>query len=382
MSLLSAAIEWVRPRKRTMSLSRSQRASNRQRWEKHSTQPATTRRTVSIEKITSENNNMVSLTISPDDQQPLDFKAGQFLTCYFEVPRESGDKKTQTIRRAYSLSSAPGSGGYTLSIKKLPKGEASQFIHKELAIGDHFDIIGPSGDFILEEPLKDAVFIAAGSGITPIKSQIESLLKSGFTQAITLIYANRNQRSIAFNKHFKALEKKHPNLKVIHILSRPQAGWKGQRGRVDSERLSTLLRHTDLTNTHFYLCGPAGLINTTEAALANLNIPTKNIRKERFLPAAKNTVEPPKKAQQIKFLRSGRNITAQPGETILEAGLREGIPLQHSCQVGGCGHCKITISSGEVITDEPNCLSTTEIEQGVRLACLSYACNTIEITGL
>jgi len=365
-----------------MSLSRSQRASNRKRWEKHSTQPATTRRTVSIEKITSENNNMVSLTISPDDQQPLDFKAGQFLTCYFKIPIESDDKKTQTIRRAYSLSSAPGSGRYTLSIKKLPKGEASQFIHKNLAIGDHFDIIGPSGDFVLQENPKESVFIAGGSGITPIKSQIESLLESDFTQTITLIYANRNQRCIAFNKHFKELEKKHPNLKVIHILSRPQASWKGQRGRVDSERLSTLFENIDHADTHFYLCGPSSLIYIAEMALANLNIPTKNIRKERFLPAAKTIIEHPKEAQQIKFLHFDRNVTAQPGETILEAGLRAGVPLQHSCQVGGCGHCKVAISSGEVITDEPNCLSTTEIEQGVRLACLSYACNTVEITDL
>ena len=380
MSLLSAAIEWVRPRKQTVSLSQSQRASNRQRWEKHSAQPTITRRTVSIEKITRENNNMVSLAISPDDQQALDFKAGQFLTCYFAIPTESDGNKTKTIRRAYSLSSAPGSSSYTLSIKKLPKGETSQFIHKELSIGDHFDISGPSGDFVLQDNAKESIFIAAGSGITPIKSQIESLLESEFTHTITLIYANRNQRSIAFNKRFKALEKQHTNLKVIHVLSRPYSGWKGHNGRIDKECLSTLLKHTDIANSHFYICGPTGLIDTVEILLAELKIPATNICKERFIPAAKNTLEHPKEAQQIKFLRSGQTITAQPGETILEAGLRAGVSLEHSCQVGGCGHCKITIHSGEVVTDEPNCLSKEETAQGLRLACLSYACNTVEIT--
>jgi len=41
--------------------------------------------------------------------------------------------------------------------------------------------------------------------------------------------------------------------------------------------------------------------------------------------------------------------------------------------VGGCGACKVRMTSGKVVMSEPYCLGDHEREAGYLLACCSYA---------
>ena len=43
---------------------------------------------------------------------------------------------------------------------------------------------------------------------------------------------------------------------------------------------------------------------------------------------------------------SGRTFTVRPGETVLEAAIREGIGLPYGRRNGACGACKGTLRSG------------------------------------
>ena len=363
-------------RRDAVTLSTHQRELNRQQWERNTPAKVTEHRCVTVMKKERESDDMVSLDLSLNDGRKLDFKAGQFLTCHFALPG------AETIRRAYSIACSPSSGNLRLAIKKLPNGVVSQFVHSQLKQGYQFEVSGPSGDFTLQDAAATRVFIAGGSGITPIKSQIDTLLDSGADLPIILIYANRRQRTIAFNKHFSLLSKKHANLKVIHVLSQATASWKGLRGRLNQSALETLLMKLvseSLPSARFYLCGPDGLIEMAQETLKEQGVPSEHIKQERFLAAASATRKHPEAAHAIRFTRSQCEVKARPGESLLEAGLRAGVPLKSSCQVGGCGHCKVSVCSGDVSSDEPNCLSAEEFRQGYRLACLSYANSATEV---
>jgi ferredoxin-NADP reductase len=374
-------------RKRGVVLSPHQRMLNKQRWESHLRSPQQVHRVVVVERIVKECEDMLSLLVCPKDGPALDFQPGQFVTCHFRIPSAQGGP-ARTIRRAYSLACAPGSTPLRLTIRQRDGGIASQYVHALLKAGDSFEITGPSGEFTLRSGPARRIFIAGGSGITPIRSQIDSLLQQDADSAITLIYANRNQRRIAFEKHFRTLEETFPNFNVIHVLSQPGKSWHGFQGRLDGE----LLRHILVsqagfvqgeagsgTATQFYLCGPDGLLDAVRAVLHGLGATDSDIRSERFLPAATNTLPQAQVSTSVRFRRSGRTVTTEPGETLLEAGLRAGIEMPYSCQVGGCGHCKVKVLSGTTISNEPNCLSDQEREQGYRLACQSYACDATEV---
>ncbi len=48
-------------------------------------------------------------------------------------------------------------------------------------------------------------------------------------------------------------------------------------------------------------------------------------------------------------LISGQSFAADEGETILNAALRSGLPLEYSCKTGRCGSCKSQVNSGETV---------------------------------
>jgi len=55
-----------------------------------------------------------------------------------------------------------------------------------------------------------------------------------------------------------------------------------------------------------------------------------------------------KAALQLTLHPGAAQVTARPGETLLEAGLRAGLGLPYDCRAGGCGLCACTVLQGRV----------------------------------
>jgi ferredoxin-NADP reductase len=318
---------------------------------------------VRVSEIVRETSQAVTVFLEPEDGRPLGFSAGQYLTHCFEI-------NGAPARRAYSLSSPEG-GRIACTIKAIDGGLASDFIARRLRTGDRYSILGPSGDFVLDAGTDTPLaFLAGGSGITPVMGLIETALARAPSRRIRLVYANRSEGEIIFASRLTQLQQRHPNLEVVHVLSRPGAGWHGEAGRLDAQRAASLLL---LDGASYYLCGPSGLMDAAEQGLQARGVAAPQIRRERFLAAARAVGTRPTAAQEIVFRRSHKLVTQKAGETILEAGLREGLALPFSCTVGGCGSCKMHVVEGEVSLNEPNCLSPQEHAAGFTLACSAYA---------
>jgi CDP-4-dehydro-6-deoxyglucose reductase len=72
---------------------------------------------------------------------------------------------------------------------------------------------------------------------------------------------------------------------------------------------------------------------------------------------------------------SGREFTAQAGQTILAAALEAGITLPHGCKSGACGSCKGRVVSGSVLQG-PHAEAALGIEEraaGFALFCCAHA---------
>ena len=72
---------------------------------------------------------------------------------------------------------------------------------------------------------------------------------------------------------------------------------------------------------------------------------------------------------------SGRTFNADSSETLLAAGIRQGIGLPYGCKDGACGSCKCKKISGTVVHREhqAKALSAEEEAQGLILTCCSSA---------
>lgn len=77
----------------------------------------------------------------------------------------------------------------------------------------------------------------------------------------------------------------------------------------------------------------------------------------------------------VTVLPSGRTFTANAGEALLAAAIRQGIGLPYGCKDGACGSCKCKKLEGTVVhgTHQLKALSAEEADQGFILTCCGVA---------
>ncbi|MFO1318979.1 MAG: 2Fe-2S iron-sulfur cluster-binding protein [Burkholderiales bacterium] len=78
------------------------------------------------------------------------------------------------------------------------------------------------------------------------------------------------------------------------------------------------------------------------------------------------------------------SVSAEPGDTILDALLMAGVGFPYSCQAGNCGTCKCELLSGEVFELEysEHALAPTQRARNIVLACRSQVWSDVRIRRL
>ncbi len=125
------------------------------------------------------------------------------------------------------------------------------------------------------------LLLAAGVGITPVMSVLRTAAERGENRPIVLLYGNRHWDDVAFREELAGLERLLPSLRVVHVLSRPHAGWTGERGRI-SEELVRRHAPADLTGWNALISGPPGMVAGMSAALRRIGLPPAAIQAEGF----------------------------------------------------------------------------------------------------
>ena len=307
----------------------------------------------------------------------LHYRAGQHLTLLVDVG-------STTHRRCYSFSTSPGAGGLpAITVRRTADGVVSRHLHDHVSVGDTLLALDPSGDFTIDiDPAarRHIVMVAGGVGLTPLVSLAETVLREEPASRVTLLCGNRREEEILFRRRLEALASGfRPRLTVHHALDEAPDGWAGLRGALDGARVLEVLG--DQEPDAWFVCGPEPMMQSVCAALGAAGVPRERIRTERFAYASRATVRVPDHAAGILFAKSGRRVTARPGQTLLQAGLEAGVELPSSCTMGGCGACKVRRLEGSVVMSEPNCLSEGEREAGYVLACCTYADTDVTIEG-
>lgn len=311
-------------------------------------------------------------------QSNFNFEAGQYLTLKAHI-------NGVETRRSYSLCSAPSSKTWKVGIKKVTNGLFSSFANDELKVGDSLEVMPPMGKFKVPHCEENAniVFFAAGSGITPILSQIKEILETQPRTSCTLVYSNRSKNSIMFKEELEALKDKYlQRLRLIHLLSREKTDSPLHFGRIDQEKLSTLFKHLlPKDATAYMICGPEEMILATKEYLQEIGIPPAKVMFELFGTSAGKTKQSSAKKSEaakagslVTLIMDGRSVemnVAFDDQTILDVALEKGADLPYACKGGVCCTCKAKLIEGEVEMEVHYGLEQDEIEHGYILTCQS-----------
>ncbi|MBF0213150.1 MAG: 2Fe-2S iron-sulfur cluster binding domain-containing protein [Magnetococcales bacterium] len=306
-----------------------------------------------------EARTLCSFELVAADGGPLpEFLPGQFLTFRLEVP-DPASGVMRVVTRCYSLSDRPGLDRYRISVKRVPGGVASGFLHDAVSVGGTLQALAPSGSFVLEPGEAPVVLIAGGIGITPFLSMIHTQIAIDPNREVWLFYGVRDAREQGWHDHLALLSEDCPGFRYFACHSRPGADERAGRdyhhaGRVDI----TLLRLSlSLRLYHFYLCGPPGFMETLTPALEAWGVPADRLHSEAFVsppgpvssPAPVIGAGSEAEGRWVTFRQTGKTVPWDGSvETLLECAEAHGIDAPFGCRGGICGACQTPLVQGKV----------------------------------
>jgi ring-1,2-phenylacetyl-CoA epoxidase subunit PaaE len=308
------------------------------------------------------------------------FTAGQHLTIRTAL---AGDD----VRRSYSICSPAGSGVLRVAVRRLPGGAFSEHALEVLRPGDVLDVMTPSGRFVTElDPARRRHYgcVAAGSGITPVLSVVATALAIEPLSSVTLVYANRTQRSVMFLEELADLKDTYPGrLQLVHVLSREPQQAELLSGRLDGPRVRRILAALLPPETvdEWFLCGPQGLVSDVRAVLRSLGVPAAAVHAEIFhvegaatRPVRRTPVAGDVGAQVTVRLdgRTSAFRLAADGPVVLDAVLAVRPDAPFACKGGVCGTCRAKVVDGSVEMETNWALEPAELERGYVLTCQSH----------
>jgi ferredoxin-NADP reductase/MOSC domain-containing protein YiiM/ferredoxin len=320
-------------------------------------------RPLAVTAIDHETADVMSLTMQSADGQPLPVALpGQYVVLRLQLTVGG-----PPLFRCYSLSDAPSTERYRISVKVEPNGVAGTYLRDHVRIGDTLDVSSPRGSFILQSGDTPVVLLSAGIGATPVLAMLHVLAVARSTRQIFWLHAARDGQHHPFAAEVRGLMLALPHAQSLVCYSRP-----GSRDKVGQDFDATGHLSRSVFNevgfsreADVYLCGPTRFMSDMKEVLATLGVAPQRIHVEIFdgsesmtpgvIGAASRTPHPPNDDADtgpvVFFARSGiaAHWKASAYQSILELAEACDVPVRWSCRTGVCHSCESGLVSGAVV---------------------------------
>lgn len=348
--------------------------------------------TLVVLAIRDETADVKTFVLAPKEPCVFRYLPGQFLTLDLDIGGES-------VNRCYTIASAP-TRPHTIAItvKRVPGGPVSNWLHDHVTVGSTLRAIGPMGEFSCfaqgtPKPAPKYLFLSGGSGITPLMSMARTFHDLAAPRDIVFVHAARSPADIIFREELELMARNQPGLfrfAPVCEADSPRLPWHGLRGRVGLG----VLEHVapDYREREVFVCGPAPFMKAVREMLKQAGFDMSRHHEESFdfaelakaepevaaevvsaelLQAVPEALEAPVVTYRVEFTKQKRTIDCRSDMFVLDAARRAGVRLPSSCSKGLCGTCKSKLVSGSVDMKHGGGIRQREIDAGMALLCCS-----------
>jgi ferredoxin-NADP reductase len=309
------------------------------------------------------------------------FKPGQFVTLELEID-------DQPVMRSYTISSSPSVPySFSISIKRMPGGKVSNWLHDNLQEGQELAVHGPVGLFnAIDFPADKVLLLSGGVGITPVMSMARWFYDTNANVDMVFVHSARTPKDVIFHRELEHMAARISNFSLHIICEKHGLGeaWSGYRGYLNQKMLE--LMTPDFMEREIFCCGPTPYMNAVKHLLESNGFDMQHYHEESFgatppevraevkeLAAEAAEAEPVPVADQhqVAFVATGKSIRVDPGETVHAAAAKLGLHIPKACGMGICGTCKVMKTAGEVSMEHNGGITDEDVAEGYILSCCS-----------
>ncbi|MCE2570621.1 hybrid-cluster NAD(P)-dependent oxidoreductase [Motilimonas eburnea] len=328
-------------------------------WNKQHTQVLT------CVAVIEESHDVKTFRFSCTHIPKFSYLAGQYINIEVNI-----DNKP--YKRTYTLSSTPTRPDLiSITVKKLPQGKVSSWLHEQLEIGQSLVAHAPAGSFHLQKAPSEAplLMISAGVGVTPMLSMLRYISDLEPSRDVVFIHAAKTQADLLCRQELSFFQSLLPNLSLHYFISREQVQTPALNPEVQAGHINQGVFELvkDLTKCTAFVCGPVGFMAQMKQYLLAAGLPSSQYHDESF--GQKDGFGGNKKQLNILFDSWDTYVEGDNQLTLLEQAEQAGLSLPFSCRGGMCGACKVQLQSGEVRMLSDAALTPDERDAGVVLAC-------------
>ncbi|MFH6787098.1 MULTISPECIES: hybrid-cluster NAD(P)-dependent oxidoreductase [Methylobacterium] len=336
--------------------------------------------------VRDETHDVKTFVLGTPEPRRFAYAPGQFLTFAFEIGAE-------TINRCYTISSAPTRPhALSFTVKRVPGGPVSNWLHDTLKVGDTVRALGPMGDFsCFTHPAPKYLLLSGGSGVTPMMSMARTFHDLGQARDVAFVHSARSPADIVFRGELETMARLDPAFRFHAVCESdaPGEAWAGPKGRLSLDILTRAV--PDFREREVFVCGPKPYMDAVRAMLRDAGFDMARHHEESFdfgaLPEAEqqaaaeagraldteaeSTPAATMRTYRVEFAKTRRVLDCPENETVLDAARKAGIRLPSSCAKGLCGTCKSKVTKGTVSMTHAGGIRQREIDAGMALLCCS-----------
>ena len=291
-----------------------------------------------------------SVTLRLRTNRPVRSLAGQHVAVTVEI-----DGRRHT--RYYSPANAEGAAVLELTIAVHDGGLVSEYLHRNAVPGMVVGLSEPGGQFVLPDVRPGRLlFIAGGSGITPVMAMLRTLRNEGFEGELAVLRYVRNIEDACYRDELAAMS----GVRVRYACTRRDNG--DLHGHLTAEHLAAAMEDPDAV----YVCGPHALADAARTHCGE-------VMAESFTPPIRSDKP---SGGRITFSDSGIEAD-DDGRPLLDQAEAAGLKTKSGCRMGICHTCTSRTINGSVRNLTTGAVSVAN-GQDVQI-CVSVPVGDVEI---